>query len=313
MQIAEKVISTDSLVADIATAAREQAQGIEQINTAIAQLDKVSQSNSASAEESASAAEELDAQAETLKDQVAKLRQLVGGNRWSALLRPLQRLLPKMIPATAGRRAIPMPGDPAPTAERTTTTSETSESSSGHALNEWMLFVTMSFSGKAYRILIDLIYEHSRIRLGADKQMLFANRLQKRLRVLGLKSYDDYCAVLQSPEGSEEIEVLVDLISTNHTKFFREPDHFSFLANRALPALIPRLVCLAFAAAGVVCGGLLRRRTLYDGHCGRRTLTRLSPTRVADHRFGYFQAHARRGTAGHLSEWMLSNLCRRNY
>jgi chemotaxis protein methyltransferase CheR len=102
--------------------------------------------------------------------------------------------------------------------------------------------VTISFSGKAYRILIDLVYEHSRIRLGADKQMLLANRLQKRLRVLGLESYDDYCAVLQSPEGSEEIEELVDLISTNHTKFFREPDHFSFLTSWALPALIPRLV-----------------------------------------------------------------------
>jgi chemotaxis protein methyltransferase CheR len=100
----------------------------------------------------------------------------------------------------------------------------------------------MSFSGKAYRILIDLVYDHSRIRLGAEKQALLANRLQKRLRVLGLESYDDYCAVLQSPEGSEEIEELVDLISTNHTKFFREPDHFSFLANQLLPALIPGLV-----------------------------------------------------------------------
>ena len=35
--------------------------------------------------------------------------------------------------------------------------------------------MTMSFSGKAYRILVDLIYEHSRIRLGADKQTLLAN------------------------------------------------------------------------------------------------------------------------------------------
>jgi chemotaxis protein methyltransferase CheR len=102
--------------------------------------------------------------------------------------------------------------------------------------------VTISFSGKAYRILVDLVYEHSRIRLGADKQTLLANRLQKRLRMLGLKSYDDYCAVLESPEGSEEIEELVDLISTNHTKFFREPDHLSFLVNQVLPALIPRLV-----------------------------------------------------------------------
>ena len=40
----------------------------------------------------------------------------------------------------------------------------------------------MSFSGKAYRILVDLIYEHSHIRLGADKQMLLANRLQPTTR-----------------------------------------------------------------------------------------------------------------------------------
>jgi len=116
VQIAEKVSSTDSLVADIATAAREQAQGIEQINVAIAQLDKVSQSNSASAEESASAAEELDAQAETLKDQVVKLRQLVGGEPVVATASPASstRLLPKMISTNTGRRAIPMPGDPEP-------------------------------------------------------------------------------------------------------------------------------------------------------------------------------------------------------
>jgi methyl-accepting chemotaxis protein len=118
-QIAAKVTSTDSLVAEIATAAREQAQGIEQINSAIAQLDKISQSNSASAEESASAAEELDAQAQTLKDQVTKLRQLVGGESpiASPPAIPAPRLLPKMTPAIARRRAIPMPGDSAAMAE----------------------------------------------------------------------------------------------------------------------------------------------------------------------------------------------------
>jgi methyl-accepting chemotaxis protein len=114
-QIAEKVTSTDSLVAEIAIAAREQAQGIEQINAAIGQLDRVSQSNSASAEESASAAEELDAQAETLKDQVTKLRQLVGGDSatLSAPPVPSARLLPRSTPAITDskRRTIPMPGD----------------------------------------------------------------------------------------------------------------------------------------------------------------------------------------------------------
>ena len=101
--------------------------------------------------------------------------------------------------------------------------------------------MTISFSGKAYRILVDLIYEHSRIRLGPDKQTLLSNRLQKRLRVLGFNSYDDYCTLLEFTEGVDEIEELVDLISTNHTRFFREPDHFSFLVHRALPELIPGL------------------------------------------------------------------------
>jgi len=51
--------------------------------------------------------------------------------------------------------------------------------------------------------------------------------------------------VLRSDRGPEEVEHLVDLISTNHTKFFREPEHFTFLTNRILPELAPRL-----AAAG---------------------------------------------------------------
>jgi methyl-accepting chemotaxis protein len=78
-QITQKVAATDGIVAEIATAAREQAQGIEQINGAIANMDKISQSNSANAEESASAAEQLDAQAATLHDVVSKLVLLVTG------------------------------------------------------------------------------------------------------------------------------------------------------------------------------------------------------------------------------------------
>ena len=79
-EIAEKVRAADLLVADIARAASEQAQGIEQINGAMAQMDKVTQSNAASAEESASASEELSAQAFTQRELVAELQQLVSGS-----------------------------------------------------------------------------------------------------------------------------------------------------------------------------------------------------------------------------------------
>lgn len=100
---------------------------------------------------------------------------------------------------------------------------------------------TASLSAEAYRTLAELVYQHSRIHLGPDKKPMLANRLRKRLRALGLASYDAYCAVLRSAQGPDEIEHLVDLISTNHTRFFREPEHFSLLTNRLLPELLPRL------------------------------------------------------------------------
>jgi methyl-accepting chemotaxis protein len=77
-EIAAKVSSTDSLVGEIAMAAREQAHGIEQINGAINQMDQVTQSNAAGAEQTAAAAEQMDAQASNLKVQVAGLRELIG-------------------------------------------------------------------------------------------------------------------------------------------------------------------------------------------------------------------------------------------
>ena len=97
-------------------------------------------------------------------------------------------------------------------------------------------------SASAYQMLAALVYQHSHIQLGADKHTMLANRLRKRLRALGLGCFDEYCALLRSPQGPEEIEQLVDLISTNHTKFFREPEHFTHLTTRVFPELAPRLV-----------------------------------------------------------------------
>ena len=67
------------LVSEIAAASREQAEGIEQVNQAVVDMDKVTQQNAANAEESASASEEMSAQAELLKDMVGGLVTLVEG------------------------------------------------------------------------------------------------------------------------------------------------------------------------------------------------------------------------------------------
>jgi methyl-accepting chemotaxis protein len=79
--IEQKSKEVAGLVGEIAAASLEQSQGIGQVNTAMSQMDRVTQSNAASAEESASAAEELNAQAATMSDTVSELQQLVGGNQ----------------------------------------------------------------------------------------------------------------------------------------------------------------------------------------------------------------------------------------
>jgi chemotaxis protein methyltransferase CheR len=86
-----------------------------------------------------------------------------------------------------------------------------------------------------YDFLCRLIYERSRIHLGHDKKILVASRLAKRLRHHGLKSYGEYCELLRSPAGAEELTFLIDRISTNHTTFFREQKHFDFIRDVVVP------------------------------------------------------------------------------
>lgn len=77
-EIQTNVLQLNDLVNEIASASREQSSGISQVNIAVTQMDKVMQSNAASAEESASAAEELNAQAASLQEAVEELSRIVG-------------------------------------------------------------------------------------------------------------------------------------------------------------------------------------------------------------------------------------------
>ena len=71
-QIKQGAVKVADIVGEIATSSNEQAQGIEQINEGLQQIDKVTQTNTASAEESASASEELSGQAGNLKDMISR-------------------------------------------------------------------------------------------------------------------------------------------------------------------------------------------------------------------------------------------------
>jgi methyl-accepting chemotaxis protein len=78
-EVAEGSRKVNELIGEIAAASEEQSRGIEQINIAVGQMDQVTQSNAANAEESASASEELNAQALELNNMVAQLEAMVGG------------------------------------------------------------------------------------------------------------------------------------------------------------------------------------------------------------------------------------------
>jgi len=78
-RVAESTAKIGDLISEIAAASSEQAKGIEHVNSAVSEMDKVTQQNAANAEESASASEELSAQSEELKHMVSGLVTLIGG------------------------------------------------------------------------------------------------------------------------------------------------------------------------------------------------------------------------------------------
>jgi len=77
-EVTSTVIKSGELVREIAAASREQAQGIQQINQALSEMDKIAQQNSANAEESASASEQMSGQAGQMKSFVGQLARIIG-------------------------------------------------------------------------------------------------------------------------------------------------------------------------------------------------------------------------------------------
>jgi chemotaxis protein methyltransferase CheR len=89
--------------------------------------------------------------------------------------------------------------------------------------------------------LCRLIYEVSGIVLNADKKTMLELRVKRRLRILNLNSLAEYCQYLFGPRGQkDEVVHLIDVVSTNKTDFFREPDHFDYLVRSAIPELVAR-------------------------------------------------------------------------
>ena len=85
--------------------------------------------------------------------------------------------------------------------------------------------------------LAKYIKENSGINLKDEKQALLAGRLQNVLVSLHMDNFTDYYHYLQSDTTGQALSVLLDRITTNHTFFMREPDHFYYFKDKVLPYL----------------------------------------------------------------------------
>ncbi len=90
--------------------------------------------------------------------------------------------------------------------------------------------------------LADFIQNSAGIRLPLAKKSMVEGRLHRRLKALGLASGDEYCALLFGGGLEGEASHLIDVITTNKTDFFREPEHFRLLVARVLPDLLEQPV-----------------------------------------------------------------------
>ena len=92
----------------------------------------------------------------------------------------------------------------------------------------------LSMSSREFERFQELVYDETGIFLPPTKQVLVVNRLTKRVRALGLDNFDAYYDAVTTGSADEFVHML-DAITTNETRFFREPAHFQLLADTIIP------------------------------------------------------------------------------
>lgn len=97
----------------------------------------------------------------------------------------------------------------------------------------------IEMSVEEYRLLRDLVYNYCGIFFKEDVQYLLERRLNSRLRELNIGSYSEYYRYLRySPKRRQELEEIIELLTTNETYFFREEYQLRAFSDEILPELI---------------------------------------------------------------------------
>ncbi len=87
---------------------------------------------------------------------------------------------------------------------------------------------------KEFKSFQSFIFDEAGISMADSKKQLVLNRLSKRLRHYRMTRFRDYFDLVHKPEYASEKQMLIDLLTTNETYFFREPKHFEFLDEAIL-------------------------------------------------------------------------------
>jgi chemotaxis protein methyltransferase CheR len=95
-----------------------------------------------------------------------------------------------------------------------------------------------AMTDRDFKDIAAMLYADAGICIPASKTTLVYSRLVKRLRALNLESFRDYCDLVGSPDGSCERLEMLSALTTNVTRFFREPHHFEHLGAQVLPPLL---------------------------------------------------------------------------
>ena len=100
--------------------------------------------------------------------------------------------------------------------------------------------LSLELSESQFNEISDLVKSLCGINLHDGKKQLVKTRLTKRLRKLNLCSFAEYMDLVRSDTGGNELTNMLDALSTNLTSFFRENEHFEYLANQILPMIVNR-------------------------------------------------------------------------
>jgi chemotaxis protein methyltransferase CheR len=110
----------------------------------------------------------------------------------------------------------------------------------GVANQESLVEGEFAFTASDFRHIAQTLHAHAGIALTEGKAPLVYSRLAKRLRALGLRNFRDYCVLIEGVAGVDERQAMTAALTTNVTRFFREPHHFDHLRDAVMPELMER-------------------------------------------------------------------------